>query len=190
MSARIRTFVAVDTAGQIRRKTADLISALGETTAKVKWVDTENLHLTLKFLGDVDEADVVRIAQAIEPAVADLDVVSIRLSGLGAFPNVKRPRTIWVGVGDGEPELASVHQAIEAALARLGFPRERRRFHPHLTIGRVRDSRGLPDLSARLVESADCDLGQVNVTEVRLYSSQLRPAGPVYTVMARAPIGG
>lgn len=181
----MRTFLAVAVSGAVGMEAHNLISDLARTRAKVKWVDPRNLHLTLKFFGDVDDDDVSKICTAVQQAVASQSTFHGQCQGVGAFPHVSRPRTIWVGMGRGNEQMIQLQQALDGAVATLGFPGERRSFHPHLTIGRVRGGRDLDKLSALLRQQADRVLGPLSVSTVTFFASQLHPTGPRYTVLAR-----
>jgi 2'-5' RNA ligase len=187
--ARIRTFVAIELGSDVRARAAALIERLRAAQADVKWVDPANLHWTLQFLGDVDTREIADVCQAVVTAVADLPVFEVEARGAGAFPDVNRPRTIWMGVSRGAEELTTLHGAIERGLFPLGFRAEKRRFVPHLTLGRVR---GGPDASADLAElleqHGDYPGGMMDVAEVTVFSSDLSRAGPKYDVLATAPL--
>jgi 2'-5' RNA ligase len=191
MTHTIRTFIAVEMDPAIRRAAKGLIEKFREAGADVGWAATENMHLTLKFLGDVRDADVPRVCQAVREAVAGVAPFELEIRGAGAFPNLSRPRVIWLGAAEGEEAMANLADRIEAVLESLGFPREARRFHAHLTLGRVR--RGGPAISAlaRLVqEHAAAEIGRSSVEEVVVFSSQLKPTGAVYEALDRAELGG
>ena len=191
MSQTIRTFVAVEMDPAVRRAAQGLIDKFRATGAGVSWVVPANMHLTLKFLGDVGVGDVARVCQAVREAVAGAAPFSLQVCGVGAFPNLSRPRVIWLGAAEGQEAMAALAGRVESALTELGFPREGRRFQSHLTLGRVR--RGGPEMAAlaRLVEQhAAVELGQTPVEEVVVFSSQLKPTGAVYEALDRAPLGG
>jgi 2'-5' RNA ligase len=183
---KIRAFLAVESSSELRARTTILIRELASCPAAVKWVQPENLHLTLKFFGDVKERDVAEISSAAAQAVATLPSFNIECDRLGAFPNDGRPRTVWIGVRRGEEEMVALHDAIDNTLAKLGFARERRRFHPHITVGRVRGGTGLEQLGELIRQRAEYPLASLHVSEVVLMSSELRPAGPVYTALGRS----
>ncbi len=191
MKQTIRTFVAVEMDPAIRRAARGLIEKFRTAGADVGWAAPENMHLTLKFLGDVRDADVPPVCEAVGEAVAGVTPFELEIRGAGAFPNLSRPRVIWLGAAEGDEAMASLADRIEAVLESLGFAREARRFHAHLTLGRVR--RGGPALSAlaRLVEEhAAAQIGRTPVEEVVVFSSQLKPTGAVYEALSRASLGG
>ncbi len=191
MKQRIRTFVAVDIDSAVRDRVAGLVGRFRAAGADVKWVQPQNLHITLKFLGDVDAKEIHRVCGAVQDAVADAAPFEFEVRGAGAFPKPNRPRTVWLGIAQGQEEMIDLNQRIEPALEKLGFRREARRFQPHLTIGRVR--RGGPavaELGKLIGEQADVELGLTKVPEVIVFSSELDRSGPTYEALARAPLAG
>jgi 2'-5' RNA ligase len=192
MQRKVRTFIAVEISSEVRGKTQRLISALAATSANVKWVEPENLHLTLKFLGDVEMLEVPQLCQAVDEAVADLPPFDVQFHGAGAFPSVERPRTVWVGMTAGSEEMVALHDALEQRLAALGFRSDGRRFRPHLTIGRVRSSSPseIRVLASLLADQRDFVGGSGDVSEVVVFSSELSRAGPAYEPLSHAELGG
>jgi 2'-5' RNA ligase len=192
MQRTVRTFVAVEISSEVRSHARQLIAELSETPAKVRWVEPENLHLTLKFLGDVELVDMPAVCDAVSAAVADLPPFDLMARGAGAFPTLDRPRTVWIGFDEGTDDIVALHGAIEMRLAPLGFRREQRRFRPHLTIGRVRDCppEAFADLAQRLSAAAEFVGGSTDVNEVVVFSSELRREGPTYEPLGHAELGG
>jgi len=159
------------------------------SSAKVSWVAPENMHLTLKFLGDQADPEVAAICQAVQEGAASVEPFEFVCHGAGAFPDVQRPRTLWLGVTDGLDGLRKLHAAIDAALAKRRFPKDRQAFSPHLTLGRVRSSGPASrELTTVLAASADFEAGATIVDEVTVFSSELSPSGPRYEVLAQAPL--
>ena len=138
MKNSFRTFVAVETSEEVRARALELIAKLSLSGAKVTWVQRENLHLTLKFLDEVPSREIPRICDAVSEAVRGVEQFGMQIVTAGAFPSVARPRTLWLGAGNGADGMAALHARLETALAALGYRKEPRRFTPHLTIGRVR----------------------------------------------------
>ncbi|MGA2066449.1 MAG: RNA 2',3'-cyclic phosphodiesterase [Thermoguttaceae bacterium] len=197
MASSIRTFVAVETGEAVRRRAAELMDALragplGTAPADVKWVERQNLHITLKFLGDVAEPDLPGVCEAVRQAAAGLPPFDLEIRAAGAFPHPGRPRTLWLGAGDGGEAMAALAAAIEKALHKLGYPKEGRRFETHLTIGRVRggSAPALAELGRLLRQHAAFDAGRFHVAEVVTFASHLGPKGPTYDALSRAPLGG
>ncbi len=177
MKSTVRTFVAVEAGPAVRQRAAKLIEEFAAAGAEVKWVEPDNLHLTLKFLGDVDERDIPRVCETVQRAAAEVAPFELEILGAGAFPKLHRPRTIWLGSGKGEPQMAELSRRVEKALEKLGFPREGRRFQAHLTIGRVRNAGPeLAQLAQLLQVAADVEVGAMAVDEAVVFSSQLHPS--------------
>lgn len=188
----IRAFVAVDLEPQTVQKIADAIDRLRPRIPGIRWVAHGNFHLTLKFLGDIDEAKVEPIAAVLEHDLCPFSSFTINAKGLGVFPDLKRPRILWVGLrGEALSALASI---VEKALMPLGFAAEKRAFTPHLTIGRWREFKGSPQqLGDEMANWQTHEFGPTNVTEVILFQSVLKPEGAVYhplkviALMKKAP---
>ncbi len=186
----VRTFVAIDlsdAAGGAVRAWLRRMSACG---ANVRWVDGSSWHLTLKFLGDVAESRLWDIAKCVGLAVEATEPFEVELIGAGAFPQRERPRTLWLGIGDGKESVIDLAGKIETGLISAGFRPEGRVFHPHLTIGRVRDGQQIERLAEGLEQAQDVSWGRFSVQEVLVLSSELRQAGPVYTQVACCELAG
>jgi 2'-5' RNA ligase len=188
----LRAFIAVEIPPVIHkaidRKTTPLRDALNSSL--VRWVSTSNIHLTLKFLGDVSPANVEMLSQMIGAEADQHKNFTIKFGGLGAFPNPRRPRVIWVGM-QAPGELEALHTGIEAAAAKLGYPAEKRPFSPHLTIGRVKrnaGSAGAQKIRQVLEGTQIGSLGSAPITDVHLFKSDLKPTGAVYTKLHSAPL--
>ncbi len=191
MTQTIRTFVAVEVDAAIRSAAKALVDKFREAGADVSWVAPENLHLTLKFLGEINENRIPAVCQAVREAAAGVGPFALEIRGAGAFPNLSRPRTVWLGAAEGEDALATLAERIESGLEKLGFRREGRRFRVHLTIGRVR--RGGPaiaTLGALLQDHADAALGRTPVEQVVVFSSRLERTGAVHEALDWAALGG
>ena len=187
----LRTFLAVFPPAATQQAAARISDRLRRPDDGVSWVKPDNLHYTLRFLGDLGEDGARRAAEAANEAAGRHRGFAARLGGLGAFPNPRKARVIWLGLAEGSEELVAVARTVEEALRRKGFDRADRPFAPHLTLGRVRDARH--DWSAALaagadpVATADEAMG-FRVDAVRVVASQLSPRGSVYTVRALAPL--
>jgi len=190
--ARLRTFIALDPGKPIRDRAIVLQESLARAGGDVKWVEPENLHVTLLFLGEVDNRDVVEVCRAVTACCREQPAFPMSVETLGAFPNLRRPRTVWVGVGEGAEEVIALHDALEETLLELGcYRREQRPFAPHITLGRVkRDDSPTDELAGLLAKKAEWQGGETSVREVLVMSSELRSEGPVYTVLSRARLGG
>ena len=185
MPKRIRTFIAVEIAAPVREQLVTLQETLREAAGEVKWVEPQNLHLTLKFLGEVDETELYAVCKSAQQAVADTAAFTMQVAGVGAFPDPRRPRVIWAGIREGADELIFLHDLLEEEFRSHGYPREDRAFTPHLTLGRARQPKPTPQLARAFEELADWDGGATLVREILIMSSQLTPSGPIYTVIGR-----
>jgi len=187
----IRTFVALNVSSETRSRAVRLIDRLRESGAKVSWTRPENLHITLKFLGDTPDAQVGTVCRAVSEVAARFEPFRLRLFGAGAFPRSERPRTLWIGVDEGSDAAIALQRAVEDALYDAGFPPERRRFTPHLTLGRVRSGGPTMEALGQLVQqNADFDAGVTVIDELVTYASILEKTGATYQVLGRAPLEG
>jgi 2'-5' RNA ligase len=188
----LRAFIAVEIHPEIHqaieKQTASIRTTLN--TSLVRWVPTGNIHLTLKFLGDVSPTNLEMLAQMLNMEVRQHQAFKMEFGGLGAFPNPKRPRVIWIGI-QAPDALEALQHGIEAAAATLGYPPEKRPFSPHLTIGRVKQKVGSSDMQkirAALEKTQIGSLGSAMVTAVQLFKSDLKSTGAVYTRLFSAPL--
>jgi 2'-5' RNA ligase len=184
----VRTFIALELSERLKEGILTLRASLRGRGVRASWVRPGAMHLTLKFLGDVQERELDGVFGAVRRAAEGVPPFRFETTGLGAFPSPRRPRVIWLGV-EPRDELYDLAEAVEVELSDLGFPRERRPFRPHITIGRIRDPRGSGDISGALA-----DLGGlrevVEVREVRVMKSTLLPSGAVHEVLEAAPLAG
>lgn len=175
----VRAFIAVDIAPDTIKRIAAVIDQLKPRIAAIRWVGAGNFHLTLKFLGNIDESKIEPIGAALADALHLFPRMTINAKGLGVFPNPKRPRVLWVGlVGS---QLVSLQAKVESALTPLGFAPEAKSFTPHLTIGRWRQGeRADRTLEQELGKWREHEFGVSPIDEVILFQSDLKPAGAIY----------
>jgi RNA 2',3'-cyclic 3'-phosphodiesterase len=175
----IRAFVAVDLEPQTAQQIAAAIDQLRPRMPGIRWLPPANFHLTLKFLGDIDEAKVAPIAAALERDLYPFSCCTINAKGLGVFPDLKRPRILWVGLVGGE--LNVLASRVEKSLVSFGFAAEKRAFTPHLTVGRWRQFDGSPkELGDEIEKWRGHDFGRSKIDQVTLFQSVLKPEGAVY----------
>jgi 2'-5' RNA ligase len=187
--ARIRTFIAVDPGKIIRDRLVLLQKKLAASGAEVKWVEPANLHFTLLFLGEVDERDVLDVCKAVSEVTAHLPAFTMSVEGTGCFPNLRRPRVLWVGLKQGAREMIALHDALEKPLLKLGcYRREVREYTPHITLGRIKTDMPVTHLAASLTKHQTWSAGEATVNEVHVMSSELKPSGPVYAVLSRGKL--
>ncbi len=178
----IRSFIAFDLDNeQVRGNLSKVQEALIETRADLNIVKPENIHVTLKFLGDIQFSMVDMIHEGMKKAVFAPFNIGIR--GLGAFPNLRRMRVVWAGIEEGAEQLKDIYNQLESNLRTLGFKPEPRGFSPHLTIARVRTGRNKDELAKLIEQLSSYEFGAIKATCLRLKRSVLTPRGPVYSVL-------
>jgi len=184
-SRPMRLFIAIEISQEVRAALAALLKEFRAIAPQVKWVRAENMHLTLKFLGETDSSRVTAVQTALS-AIRSGAVVTLQFQGLGFFPNAKRARVFWAGM-EASPNLPALAADIDQAMHTLGFPLEDRAFTPHLTLARFQPP-GLPHkLEAAAREYASHDFGSLIAREFRLIESELKPAGAEYTTLQSFP---
>ncbi len=187
----VRAFVAIELDGEMLQALDGLQARLRRApqARNGRWVSPAGIHLTLQFLGDVPAARIAELQAALERACAGIAPFEIALSGLGCFPNLQRPRVLWVGVEEATGTLQRLQLAVERELSRLGFQPEGRAFTPHLTLARLRDQAGTRERAefGAWVERQACGrVGTMRVGQVCLMQSTLRPEGAIYTRLCTA----
>lgn len=192
--AVLRTFIAVELNDEVRHQ-VDAVQARMRAVVppgSVRWVAVANMHVTLKFLGDTRPDQLHRIVEVLKAVGQTQEPFAVTVAGRGCFPNFRRPNVVWAGLHDRGERLAHLADAIEQAVAPLGWPPEDRGFRPHLTLGRVNqrvDSRQRSELG-RAIEALEVGtLGTIEVHRFHFIQSDLRPDGPQYTTLARIPLG-
>jgi len=189
----MRIFVAVEIDEVVRRNAAKVSASLGAALEQsrdrrsVAWVAPRNLHLTLQFLGEVDPSRAKEVADRLAPPFG-VPVFDVAVAGLGTFPSSGPPRVIWLSVTDGAAQLSALYREVAVRLDGLGFPRDARPFHGHLTLGRVKTVCG-PRLRDALAAVRAADAGRCRVDHVTLFESRLSQAGSAYSVVATSPLG-
>lgn len=189
----LRAFIAIDIPPDTRARIGQVVASLKREIGvqAVRWVAPENIHLTLKFLGDVSPTQLDLLKQVVLQEAASHPPFEVTVRDLGCFPNPRRPRVIWAGL-DIPLALEKLQRSLDQATARLGYASEARPFSPHLTLGRV-NQHASPDallsIRAALEKNQQQQFGIVQVTDVILFHSDLRPSGPQYTPLCRAPLG-
>jgi RNA 2',3'-cyclic 3'-phosphodiesterase len=184
----IRAFLAIRPTDDVIGRLTEVQSELSESGADVRWVSAETLHLTIQFLGEVQESEVPEIERGLQQGLSTLAPFEIECRGLGVFPNQKRPRVVWVGLhGAG---IAALAERVEIVLSPLGFPPEEHELTPHITLGRLRSARGWEALARLLKANGDRSFGMSRIDHITLYRSQLRPEGAVHTPLVRFSLAG
>lgn len=181
MSETLRAFIAVDLSESVRSSLGQVQEVLKRQRFRVKWVRPTNIHLTLKFLGNIEGADVEKISGAMAQATKDCKALSLVARGIGVFPNIRRPRVIWAGLSGQLEILQDLQRSLEDHLADLGFPKESRGFNAHLTLGRVKGKINSDRLKAAMSKLTGFESKPFDVNRIILFKSELRPSGAVYT---------
>lgn len=187
----IRTFIAIEISNEVSKKIQKIQSELKPLIkARVSWPKCENIHLTLKFLGDVSLDKIDSIKEELKKACKRLSPLEMSLGGIGTFPNFRRPRVIWLGVNRGSQELIQLAGSVENAMKKLGFSPERRKFTPHLTLGRIRQGGiNLEDIEPKLAKYNKPDIPIIKVEKFVLIKSELHPKGAIYTTLEEFSLG-
>jgi len=179
----IRTFICIEIPASIRERIDGLQRTLGQIDAQVSWTKPSNIHLTLKFLGDVEGSRIERVGKAVERAATAISPFEVEVSGAGCFPSPRSPRVLWVGLSVVPEPLIQLYASIEVELSREGLPREKRKFSPHLTIGRIRTPHNSALVAEALIATGFTP-ETFDATEVIVMRSDLKPTGSIYTRQA------
>lgn len=189
----IRAFIAIEIPQEIQTRLGEVQQRIIERKVLgVRWVSSRIIHLTLQFLGDTSIAKLEALGRELQPMIAAQEPFTYQVQGLSAFPNLRRPRVIWVGL-QAPSDLATLQKLIERTVQKAGLPVEDRSFSPHLTLGRVKRDISpdeIQELSAALNEIETGLLGTGIAKSVTLFRSDLRPEGPIYTPLAHFPLQG
>jgi len=193
----LRAFIAIDLPDELKETLQQVSHTFQQHLSglPVRWVPSINMHLSLKFLGDVSETNVETINEIIRTAANSYHAFEISIGGVGVFPNMHRPRVIWVGV-EAPEEMISLQRRIETETTRMGYPSEDREYAPHLTLGRVSRNANAAEIKAvskKLLNEKLGFLGAARVNQIHLFRSQLQPGGPKYTKLFSAalqPVSG
>ena len=185
----IRSFLAIELPEAIRKRIEEIQADLKSSHSDVRWVNPGKIHLTLKFFGNIEESQVDTITKSIEPLIAVIPHFSVEVRGMGAFPNIRNPRVIWIGLVDERQVLVPLQKQLESTLGTIGFQAEDRPFRPHLTLGRMNSSRGRDELIERIQKYKEERFGDFEVRRFVLFKSDLKPTGPIYTALSEVMLG-
>ncbi len=176
----MRAFVAIELPEEVREALGELAARLRRGGARATWVRPERMHLTLRFLGEVAPETAEHYAESLAGKIRPCGAARLRVAGTGAFPNLRRPNVVWAGAECLEGDLAALHAAAEHAARAAGLEADSKRFHPHITLARIRDRRRLGTLCELLENERDFDAGAFDATRLVLLESKLTPRGPEY----------
>jgi RNA 2',3'-cyclic 3'-phosphodiesterase len=180
----IRSFIAIDIPAGVKNMIAEAQFELKKTEAAVKWVKPDIIHLTLKFLGNIEEDQIQPIKEKMIESAAGIPSFSMDVTHVGVFPNLRYPRVIWIGLEEKSGKLLTLQKNIEKNLESLGFDPEGRGFSPHLTIGRVKSAKGRGRLVNMLESKQNSHFNEsISVNEVNVMKSELKVTGPIYTIL-------
>jgi 2'-5' RNA ligase len=185
--ATVRTFIAVTLDGTLHKTLGEVINKFASSRASVKWVTPQNVHATLKFLGNVEEARLPEVFTACEKAAGGFKPIEMEVKAVGCFPTMNRPRVVWLGIEKGKEALKKLQQNVENELELIGFPKEEREFRAHLTIGRVKGNDGISRLCRLLEEERNIFIGSMRAEKMSVMKSKTMPSGPVYTELKAIP---
>lgn len=186
---KIRSFIALELSDEARAELARIEEVLKKSDADVKWVKPESIHLTLKFLGYIDEGKIAPISEKIKKIASGASPFDIALGGIGVFPSWRQARVIWIGVEEGSEKIKTLAGQTEEAMAEEGFEKEKRSFKSHLTLGRVRSSKNKEKLEKEAL-SAEVKPAKSHISKMVLFKSDLSPKGAVYTPLFTADFSG
>ncbi len=182
MSEFVRAFLAIDIDEEaVRRNLVEMQILASKMGADLKLVESENIHMTIRFLGDVTLNMVDKVYEEMKEV--QFKPFSVKICGLGVFPNLSNPRILWAGITEGADQLKSVFTQLEPRLQALGFTPDPKGFSPHLTIARVRSARNKANLADLVMKNVKFDFGTVAAQCLRLKRSELKPPGPVYSTL-------
>ena len=183
----VRVFIAIDIEDpSLLNKLYEIQKEIVKTRAKMKLVERENMHITLKFLGEISPARLSSLEKAVVNACKNFTKFKIELARIGAFPSPARPRVIWIGVSKGAEILKQLAGAIEKETVQMGFKKADKPFHPHVTLARVKIA--TPELRNFILKNQELFVGEILVEEVRIKESILRPQGPLYKTLYRVEL--
>lgn len=184
----LRCFIAIDIPKEIKENISEVINLLSKYGADIKWVKPENLHITLKFLGKTQDLLISKIKEELSHVISLYSPFLVRIYGTGVFPEIKRPRIIWIGV-ENTNVLVSLKKDIEESMFMLGYQKEDKMFSPHLTIGRIRSQKDIQNIIAVLNNFKDRFFGNIMIESIKLMKSDLKPEGAEYTCLSDFMLG-
>ena len=175
---QLRAFLAINVDEDLKAKMYKVIKQFKQTDANIKYVDLENIHLTLKFFGEIDSDGIELLSSKISGVVSNFDKFKIKIKGCGAFPNTKRIKVIWLGIDD-DKLIKQLHDELDKEFVKMGFDKDKK-FSSHLTIGRMRNAKGKDKVQAAIEEFGEVEIGEMDVDSIVLKKSTLTPSGPIY----------
>lgn len=187
---KIRAFIAVEIPDDLKQALAGVQRAFQGTRNRISWVRPAGMHITLKFLGDIEERKIPEIGREMEQVASGRGLIPVEFFGTGVFPDLNRPRVLWAGIRQGADPLGGIFEELDPRLAGIGFSGEPRPFRPHLTLGRIKQLRDRQGLATRVEENRDREIGSMTADSLHLMESRLRPEGALYTSRLTVPLEG
>lgn len=184
----LRCFIAVELPETVKDSLGDVLNILRKSPASVRWIPPENIHLTIKFLGQTEESLIAPMKESLNKKLLTYKPFYITITNVGCFPDERRPRIVWIGI-DRSESLSKLQKEIDADLVKFGFALEKRGFSPHLTIGRVKAQHNLLGMLRMLKEIRSSSFAHMEVKSISLMKSVLKPAGAQYFTLAEIPFG-
>lgn len=186
----MRTFIAIEIPEEIKKELAEVQAVLKKTGAEASWTRPAGMHLTLKFLGDVEEAKIHEMSAALAQALEGKKRFRLKIAGAGVFPHAQKPRVVWVGIAGDLDALMGLQVLVEEQAVRLGFAQEDRFFKPHLTLGRIKSIGSRELWTKALGELSGLAFPEFDATAISVMKSELKTAGAVYTEVGRMDLRG
>jgi 2'-5' RNA ligase len=181
----MRTFVAIELEPEIKKNLSQFIQKLENHNPHIKWIKNQGMHLTLKFIGEIPDDKASDIQSTLRDISFEHERFPLKLVGTGTFPARSRyPRVLWVGIEDSQ-KLISIQNDVETKLEKLSIPREKRKFHPHLTLGRVKSSQNIAPVLEELANNINTQFGSMDVETITFFKSTLKPTGAEYNSLSK-----
>lgn len=190
MPETLRTFIAIELPSEIQKKVGEFANSLKNPQDKITWVSTKNVHITLKFLGNIPANDIASIQNIISEVAKLYPPFETSIKGTGTFPSERSPRVIWIGTDKGKETIKNIYTELENRLASIGIPKEERGFTAHLTIGRIKYIKDINEFAQNISKHKEDLFGNFLVDGISLVKSALTPKGSVYETLFKAKLGG
>ncbi|GJQ59877.1 MAG: RNA 2',3'-cyclic phosphodiesterase [Candidatus Scalindua sp. AMX11] len=181
----LRLFIAIEIEKRIKERILEFLNQLKETDVRIRWMAYENLHVTVKFIGDVDPIILPSLVKSLESVASRCRPFRIQIGNVAVFPTAKRPRILFVGLGDKENNLVNIFEEVETEIEEFGIKRELRKYVGHITIGRIKSQKNIHKILELLPSYSDRFFGQETVNHITLKQSELTPKGPIYSTLNR-----
>jgi len=182
----VRAFIAIDVDKTIRDEIQGFVKSINKCSTQVRWTEIHNIHLTIKFLGEITESKAFELKSVLGELIRQHQTFELIIKGTGCFPNLKTPKILWLGIERSE-QLHKIHEQIEEICLSSGIGRQDKPFSPHITIARIKDN--VPqEFTERIMKEKHRQWGILSVTEVLLMKSLLKPEGPIYSIYGRFPL--